>query len=223
MNTTDSSTHGTGGDPAAEPESLADIRRLKYYFVGACSAIGLMAAIAGVATYLHLGELVGQRLEQASLDELEGRAQGAVQAAEETLGKIETLHSESAIEVQVLRRLWRDELSTLGNWSSAGVVDSMYLMQVPEEEGTTLWETNVSTEEYGVATIGTWQMFNTDRDMQCNYAETVDLFMDRSQSTWRIRVTKPHGCDTVRAGVTYLPAAWVKEVRNEDILERVNQ
>ena len=228
MNTTDSPTSGTPGHEQIS-SAVEKVTRWEHYVVGAGATLGVIATILSVATYLNVDRLVADALERASLDQLKSRAQDAVEEAKEMaenakeiLEEIENLRSASAIEVLDLRQRWQAELRTLGNWNSVGVVDSMYLMHVPEGEGTTLWETNVSTREFSVASIGTWEMFTTDRDVQCNYVETVDLSMDRSPSTWRIRVTKPRGCDTVRAGVTFFPAAWVEQVHDEEILERVN-
>ena len=234
MATTDSAPHESAGHPTMEPKGLEEIRRWRHYCVGAGAAVTAIAAIASVAVYLNVDGLVSQRLEKASLRMLESRAQDAVaktdamlvaaqQAAQETLMEMGTLRNASAIEVQALRELWDAELETLDDWRSSGVVYSRYYMRVPVEPGSTLWETNVSTEEYGVAAIGAWQMFRNDSDTTCNYTETVDLFMIRTRSTWRIRVAKPRGCNAVHVGVVYFPTAWVEQVRGEETLERVNQ
>ena len=115
--------------------------------------------------------------------------------------------------------------------SETGLIDLVhkietrrYNLTVSDDAGWAFYETNVSIAEYPAAAISAWRLTRETTEgegISCDYSDLAEIFMDRGEPTWRIRVDKSKGCNRVYLRVIYIPASLVGDVHNSVTLEKI--
>ena len=99
-----------------------------------------------------------------------------------------------------------------------------YDLTVSDVAGSTFFETNVSIVEFPAAAISAWRLTRektVGEEIDCEYSDLAEIFMSRSEPTWRIRVDKSKGCNRVYLRVIYIPASLVGDVHDTVTLEKI--
>lgn len=112
----------------------------------------------------------------------------------------------------------REDLETM--WASVSYRYETYDTEIPREQGSFSWRTDVETGEYRAAIVAGSYIYGSE----CDYRTVVkEIYMDRSDERWSLLVNKTRGCDRLRVDVVYVPSTWMDEVRSgglERMLDR---
>lgn len=189
------------------------------------AALAVVSSAMPILTFLGLddiSDIVWRRVveDNSSISEMQQNARVVAESAADARNAAAAIKGIQDTAESVLRDLQGRATSALADLEAdleadSGLVQHSYTIDVPVEEGTSRWETNMSTDMYRLAIVGGWYIYSSEgreSASSCNYHNVVEVFMDRSDPTWRLIVNKMPGCDRLRVDVAYVPAAWVGAV-----------
>ena len=185
-------------------EAIADNGRLRRDFKVAGIVITPLLALAaffGIPTLIN--NTVEKAVKEYAIEEISERAEEISKNLEVTNDKARMLLqkiTEAADKVEEEKSLFQEELTR--KLADPGIETRRYRLSLPKKAGTYSYETGIRMSEFEAAIVSSWILSGSG----CLYGDAVNIFMNRSRETWRIRVTKPPRCKILHVRIVYVPA-----------------